>query len=54
MTKTPPALLLTGATGYVGRRLAAGLLGWKVLRASRTADEALGLAPGPHSNRNLA
>jgi dTDP-4-dehydrorhamnose reductase len=37
VTKTPPALLLTGATGYVGRRLAAGLSGWKVFRASRTA-----------------
>lgn len=38
MTKTPPALLLTGATGYVGRRLAAGLSGaWTVFRASRTS-----------------
>ncbi len=38
MTKTPPALLLTGATGYIGRRLAAGLSGsWTVFRASRTA-----------------
>lgn len=38
MTKTPPALLLTGATGYVGRRLAAGLAGaWTVYRASRTS-----------------
>lgn len=31
-------LLLTGATGYIGKRLAAGLGGaWNVLRASRTA-----------------
>ncbi len=38
MTKTPPSLLLTGATGYIGRRLAAGLAGsWTVFRASRTA-----------------
>lgn len=38
MTKTPPALLLTGATGYVGRRLAPALQGaWTVFRASRTA-----------------
>ncbi|MBI4061694.1 MAG: SDR family oxidoreductase [Elusimicrobia bacterium] len=38
MTKTLPALLLTGATGYIGRRLAAGLEGsWTVFRASRTA-----------------
>lgn len=38
MTKAPPALLLTGATGYVGRRLAEGLSGsWTVFRASRTA-----------------
>ncbi len=38
MTKTLPALLLTGATGYVGRRLAAGLSGaWTVYRASRTS-----------------
>lgn len=38
MTKTPPALLLTGATGYVGRRLAEWLSGsWTVFRASRTA-----------------
>lgn len=39
-------LLLTGATGYVGRRLAAGLSGaWRVFRASRTAagDGALDL-----------
>lgn len=38
MIKTPPALLLTGATGYVGRRLAPALGGaWRVFRASRTA-----------------
>ncbi len=38
MTKTPPALLRTGATGFIGRRLAAGLSGaWTVRRASRTA-----------------
>lgn len=38
MTKTPPALLLTGATGYIGRRLAPALQGaWTVFRASRTA-----------------
>lgn len=38
MINKPPALLLTGATGYVGRRLAAGLSGsWTVFRASRTA-----------------
>ena len=38
MTKTPPALLLTGATGYIGRRLAPALSGsWTVFRASRTA-----------------
>lgn len=38
MTNTLPSLLLTGATGYVGRRLAAGLSGsWNVFRASRTA-----------------
>lgn len=36
MTKLP-VLLLTGATGYVGRRLAVGLSGaWRVFRASRT------------------
>lgn len=46
MNDTRPAILLTGATGYVGRRLAAGLSGaWRVFRASRTAagDGALGL-----------
>ncbi|MCM2303426.1 MAG: SDR family oxidoreductase [Elusimicrobia bacterium] len=38
MTKTLPALLLTGATGYIGRRLAPALQGsWRVFRASRTA-----------------
>lgn len=38
MTKTPPALLLTGATGYIGRRLANAFQGpWRVFRASRTA-----------------
>ena len=36
--KTPPALLLTGATGFVGRRLAPALSGaWTVFRASRTS-----------------
>lgn len=35
---TSPALLLTGATGYIGRRLVPALQGsWKVFRASRTA-----------------
>lgn len=38
MTNPPPALLLTGATGYIGRRLAPPLQGpWRVFRASRTA-----------------
>lgn len=38
MTTTPPALLLTGATGYIGRRLAPAFQGaWRVFRASRTA-----------------
>ena len=38
MTITPPTLLLTGATGYIGRRLAPALQGaWRVFRASRTA-----------------
>ena len=38
MTKTPPALLLTGATGYLGRRLAPAFqAAWRVFRASRTA-----------------
>ncbi|MBI2385385.1 MAG: SDR family oxidoreductase [Elusimicrobia bacterium] len=38
MTKTPPALLLTGATGFIGRRLAPALSGsWTVFRASRTS-----------------
>ena len=38
MTITPPALLLTGATGYIGRRLAPAVQGaWRVFRASRTA-----------------
>ncbi len=46
MTKTPPALLLTGATGYLGRRLALALKDrWTLFRASRTAagDGALDL-----------
>lgn len=46
MTKTPPALLLTGATGYIGRRLAPVLSrSWTVFRASRTSagDGALDL-----------
>lgn len=38
MKNTLPALLLTGATGYIGRRLAPALQGaWTVFRASRTA-----------------
>ncbi len=38
MTKTLPPLLLTGATGFIGRRLVPGLSGaWRVFRASRTA-----------------
>lgn len=38
MINTPPALLLTGATGYIGRRLAPVLQGsWRVFRASRTS-----------------
>lgn len=38
MTKTPPVLLLTGATGFIGRRLALAFQGpWRVFRASRTA-----------------
>jgi dTDP-4-dehydrorhamnose reductase len=38
VTKAPPALLLTGATGYLGRRLAPALKDrWKLFRASRTA-----------------
>ena len=38
MTKTPPALLLTGATGYIARRLIPALQGsWRVFRASRTS-----------------
>ncbi len=38
MTKTLPALLLTGATGSIGRRLAPALgASWRVFRASRTA-----------------
>ncbi len=38
MTKTLPALLLTGATGYIGRRLIPALQGsWRVFRASRTS-----------------
>jgi len=36
--RTPPALLLTGATGFIGRRLAPALSGsWTVFRASRTS-----------------
>lgn len=35
----PPTLLLTGATGFLGRRLALGLAGpWRVAGASRTAS----------------
>jgi dTDP-4-dehydrorhamnose reductase len=35
----PPTLLLTGATGFLGRRLASGLAGpWRVVGASRTAS----------------
>jgi dTDP-4-dehydrorhamnose reductase len=42
---TPKTLLLTGATGFLGKRLAAGLSGaWSVLRASRGA-EGPGAAP---------
>lgn len=38
MTKRPPSLLLTGATGYIGRRLAAGLApAWTLFRGSRTS-----------------
>ena len=36
---TPPTLLLTGATGFLGRRLAPGLAGpWRVVGASRSAS----------------
>ena len=36
---TPSTLLLTGATGFLGRRLASGLAGaWRVVGASRTAS----------------
>jgi dTDP-4-dehydrorhamnose reductase len=36
---TPPTLLLTGATGFLGRRLAPGLAGsWRVVGASRAAS----------------
>ncbi len=42
---TPKTLLLTGATGFIGRRLAPVLEGsWKVALASRTAQ-------GPHAVR---
>lgn len=35
----PKTLLLTGATGFLGRRLAPGLAAsWRVVRASRTAE----------------
>lgn len=35
---TPPNLLLTGATGYIGRRLAPAVHGdWRVFQASRTS-----------------
>jgi len=38
MPEKRPSLLLTGATGFLGRRLAEGLSGaWTVTRASRTA-----------------
>ncbi len=38
MIKPLKTLLLTGATGYLGRRISAGLSGsWNVLRASRTS-----------------
>jgi dTDP-4-dehydrorhamnose reductase len=38
---TPKTLLLTGATGFLGRRLAPGLAAsWRVVRASRTAEGA--------------
>lgn len=36
---TPPTLLLTGATGFLGLRLAPGLAGpWRVVRAARTVS----------------
>lgn len=36
---TPPTLLLTGSTGFLGLRLAPGLAGpWRVVGASRTAS----------------
>ena len=36
---TPSTVLLTGATGFLGRRLAAGLAGsWRVVGASRTSS----------------
>jgi dTDP-4-dehydrorhamnose reductase len=35
----PPTLLLTGATGFIGTRLAPGLASsWRVVRASRSAE----------------
>jgi|CXWL01.1.fsa_nt_gi dTDP-4-dehydrorhamnose reductase len=38
MPNQPSVLLLTGATGFIGRRLAPALSGaWRVIRASRTA-----------------
>lgn len=38
MPEQPPVLLLTGATGFIGRRLAPALsASWRVIRASRTA-----------------
>lgn len=39
MTNDPPVLLLTGANGFIGRRLLDGLSGgWRVIAASRTAE----------------
>ncbi|MDX6770772.1 MAG: SDR family oxidoreductase [Elusimicrobiota bacterium] len=45
MTTTPPVLLLTGATGFIGRRLAEGLAGeWTVRGASRSPAGPLAVA----------
>src|SRR6185312_12100772 len=42
---TPPTLLLTGATGFLGLRLAPGLAGpWRVVAASRTPSGPDGVA----------